>query len=75
MRIQLSYLTALLATGAAVAGLVGAPQAVAEPLQTICVATVTGNVCRSAARDVSNALPTVSSHPSGNLLSALGGRS
>jgi hypothetical protein len=75
MRIQLIYCTALLATGAAVAGLVGAPQAAAEPLQTICVATVAGNVCRPAGHDVSNALPTVSSHPSGNLLTAMGGRS
>jgi hypothetical protein len=73
MRIQLIYLTALLATGAAAAGLVGAPQAASEPLETICVATVAGNVCR-AGHDVPNALPTVSSHPSGTLLSALGGR-
>jgi hypothetical protein len=75
MRIQLIYCTALLVTGAAVPALVGAPQAAAEPLQTICVATVAGNVCRPSGHDVSNALPTVSSHPSGNLLSAMGGRS
>jgi hypothetical protein len=74
MRIQLIYCTALLATGVAVAGLVGVPQAAAEPLQTICVATVAGNACRSAGHDVPNALPTVSSRPSENLLSALGGR-
>ena len=72
MRVQLIYLTTLLATGAAVAVLVGAPQAAAEPLQKICIATVAGNVCRSTGQDVPNALPTVSSHPS--LLSALGGR-
>jgi hypothetical protein len=74
MRNQLSYSTALLATGAAVAVLVGAPQATAEPLQKICVATVAVNTCRSTGHEVTNALPTVSSHPSGNLLSALGGR-
>jgi hypothetical protein len=73
MRIQLIYYTAVLAAGAAVAGLVGTPQAAAEPLQTICVATVTGNVCRSAGHDASHALPTVSSHPSESLLSTWGG--
>jgi hypothetical protein len=73
MRIQLIYYTALLATGAAAAGLVGVPQAAAEPLQTICVATVAGTACRSAGHGAADALPTVSSHPSETLLSTWGG--
>jgi hypothetical protein len=74
MRIQLKYFTTLLVTAGAAVAVAGAPEAPAEPLQTICAATIAGDICRSTGNDVPNALPTVSSHPYGNLPPALSGR-
>jgi hypothetical protein len=67
MNIQLRYCTMLLTAAGIAAAVVGAPQAAAEPLQKICVATIAGEICRSTGNDVPNALPTLSSHPYGNL--------
>ena len=74
MHIQLTCLATLLIAGAA-AAVVGTPQAVAEPLQKICVASAAGGICRSTGNEISRALPTVSSHPYGNPAHALRGRS
>jgi hypothetical protein len=75
MRIQMNYVTMLLAAGGVAAAIVAAPTAVANPLHEICVATGAGTTCQSAGNvEITSPLPTVSSYPYGNLPYLLDGR-
>ena len=76
MRIKLTYVTPLLAAGAAAVAIVAAPTAAAAatPLQTTCVATGAGTTCQSPGNvEITNPLPPVSFYPYGNMPYLLGG--
>ena len=76
MRIKLTYVTPLLAAGAAAVAIVAAPTAAAAPtpLQKTCVATGAGTACQSPGNvEITNPLPPVSFYPYGNMPYLLGG--
>ena len=72
MRIKLTYVTPLLAAGAAAVAIVAAPTAVAVP-QT-CVANGAGMTCKSPGNvEINNSAPPVSFFPYGTMPYLLGG--
>jgi hypothetical protein len=76
MRIKLTYVTPLLAAGAAALAIVAAPTAAAGPvpLSKTCVATSGGTTCDSPGNvEINNSPPTVSFYPYGTMPWLLGG--
>ena len=76
MRIKLTYVTPLLAAGAAAVAIVAAPTAAAAPtpLQKTCVATGAGTTCLSPGNvEINNGPPAVSFQPYGTMPWLLGG--
>jgi hypothetical protein len=70
MRIKLSYITPLLAAGAAAAAIGAAPTAGAAPTPRSC----TGAICQSPGNvEIVNTPPQVTYHPYGNMPYLLGG--
>ena len=66
MRIKLTYVTPLLAAGAAAVAIVAAPTASAAPLPKTCVGNGPGMTCRSAGNvEITNLAPDVSFIPTG----------
>ena len=72
MRIKLTYVTPLLAAGAAAVAIVAAPTAAALP--KICVGNGAGTTCQSPGNvEITNSAPAVSFHPYGTMPYLLGG--
>jgi hypothetical protein len=72
MRIKLTYVTPLLAAGAAAVAIVAAPTAAALP--RICVATGAGTTCQSPGNvEINDSPPPVSFYPYGSMPYLLGG--
>jgi hypothetical protein len=72
MRIKLTYITPLLAAGAAAAAIAAAPTALAAPAAALrsCI----GAICQSPGNvEINNAPPSVSYHPYGDMPYLLGG--
>ena len=74
MRIKLSYITPLLAAGAAASAIAAAPIAAAAPTGKICSGSGSGSICQSPGNaEVNNAPPPVSYYPYGGMPYLLGG--
>ena len=76
MRIKLTYVTPLLAAGAAAVAIVAAPTAAAVPipLSKTCVTAGTGTTCQSPGNvEITNSAPAVSFYPYGTRPYLLGG--
>jgi hypothetical protein len=76
MRIKLTYVTPLLAAGAAAVAILAAPTAAAAPtpLQQTCIATGAGTTCQSPGNvEITNTPPAVSFYPYGTMPWLLGG--
>ena len=76
MRIKLTYVTPLLAAGAAAVAIVAAPAAAAAPtpFQKTCVATGAGTTCQSPGNvEINNPSPPVGFYPYGTMPWLLGG--
>ena len=76
MRTNLTYVTPLLAAGAAAVAIVDAPTAAAAPtpLSKTCVTVGTGTTCQSPGNvEITNSGPAVSFYPYGTMPYLLGG--
>jgi hypothetical protein len=74
--INLSYVTPLLAAGAAAVAIVAAPTAAAAPtpLPKICAPTVAGTTCQLPGNvQITHSLPGISFYPYGTMPYLLGG--
>jgi hypothetical protein len=75
MRLNPTYLTPLLAAGAAAAAITTAPTsaAVPTPFHKDCISTVTGKTCQSPGNvEITGTAPVVSFYPYGNMPYLLG---
>ena len=71
MRIKLTYVTPLLAAGAAAIAIIAAPTAAALP--KTCVGNGAGTTCQSAGNvEITNSAPAVSFYPHGTMPWLLG---
>jgi hypothetical protein len=63
MRTKMTYISTLLAAGAAAVAIIAPPTAVATPLPKICLGTDAGTACHSpGAADITNFVPPVTAH-------------
>jgi hypothetical protein len=76
MRIRLSYITPLLATGAAAVAIAAAPTATAAPtaIHKTCSSSGSGSTCQSPGNvEVNSSPPAVSFYPYGTMPFLIGG--